>query len=403
MNFLLQLPNALLALTALILPLLIHLSRRSEQKPTDFAALRWLSAQLRPRRKWVFQEILLLLLRLLLLIALALFLAKPVSMQSASPKHWVVVVPGSDLGATKNLPAYKESEWHWLSPGFPEYENKPDGLSIPVSSLLRELDAQLPANTALTVIVPESLAGLDGERIRLSHKVNWKITPGKQNNIAVIPAQAAMTEVFLNNDDAARVRFAIRHDNKHLDEAMYFRAAHVAWQAENKPNETDVIDSADISSPLKQNSNTLVWLAAGELPTEIREWAKKGGTIIASNETLEPEIKSGAVAWRNEQGKILARVAPFGQGRILQWQQALKPEVMPELLDANFPDHLKALLQAAAPAPTRALAISQTPLTGAKAFAEAPHSLQIWLALFISLLFFLERRLANAPRRWSAV
>lgn len=424
MNFSLLLPGALLALTAVILPLLIHLSRRSEQKPTDFAALRWLSAQLRPRKKLVFQEIPLLLLRLLLLIALAVFLAKPVSLQSGSPKRWVVVVPGSAVSAAKNLPAYKKTEWkapewHWLSPGFPDYENKPDGSSIPVSSLLRELDAQLPANTALTIFVPEELAGLDGERIRLSRKVEWKIVPGKQNSVT--PAQAGaqklnasdaislgprqehsgMTKLFLNSDQATRIRFAIRHDNKHLDEARYFRAAYVAWQAENRPDEKDAVDSADIASPLKQNSNSLVWLAAGELPAEIREWAQKGGTIIVSKETPVPEIKSGAVAWRNQQGKVLARVTPLGQGRILQWQQVLKPEAMPELLDANFPDHLKALLQAAAPAPMRALATSQNPLTGAKAFAEVPHSLQIWLALLIAVLFFLERWLANVARRWS--
>ncbi len=419
MNFSLLLPGALLALTAVILPLLIHLSRRSEQKPTDFAALRWLSAQLRPRRKWVFQEILLLLLRLLLLIALAVFLAKPVSLQSASPKHWVVVVPGSDVRAGKNLPVDKESEWHWLSPGFPEYQNKPDGSSIAISSLLRELDAQLPINTELTVVVTESLSGLDGERIRLSRKVQWKVVPGEKNTVT--PAQAGaqrldvpdskslgprqehsgMTEVFLNNDDATPIRLAIRYDRAHAENAIYFRAVHATWQAELKANEKEAIDAADIASALKQDRTALIWLSSGTLPTEIREWAKKGGTIIASKETLVPEIKSGVVAWRNEQGKILVRVVPHGQGRILQWQQALKPGVMPELLDANFPDHLKALLQAAVPAPTRALATSQIPLTGAKASTETPHSLQIWLALLIAVLFFLERWLANAPRRWS--
>ena len=183
---------------------------------------------------------------------------------------------------------------------------------------------------------------------------------------------------------------------------MYFRAAHVAWQAENKPNKKVAMDSADISSPIKQKSDTLIWLATGELPSEIREWAMKGGNIIVAKETLVPEIKTSAVAWRNEQGKILARVASLGQGRILQWQQALKPEAMPELLDANFPDHLKALLQTASPAPTRALAKSQSPSTGAKAFAEAPQSLQIWLALLIAFLFLLERWFANSARRWSA-
>ncbi|MGH8499280.1 MAG: BatA domain-containing protein, partial [Methylococcales bacterium] len=158
MNFALLLPSALLALTALVLPLLIHLSRRSEQKPTDFAALRWISAQLRPRRKLVFQEILLLLLRLLLLIALAFFLAKPVSMQSASPKHWVIVLPGANVDMAKDLPSRQTSEWHWLAPGFPDFEGIRMSSDIPLGSLLRELDAQLPANTAITVVVPETLS-----------------------------------------------------------------------------------------------------------------------------------------------------------------------------------------------------------------------------------------------------
>jgi hypothetical protein len=97
----LLLPSALAALAALLLPLIIHLSRRSEQRVTDFAALRWLSIKLRPRRKIIFQEKLLLLLRLLLLIALALFLAKPVSFHTPAAKHWVLVVPGVDIDAVK--------------------------------------------------------------------------------------------------------------------------------------------------------------------------------------------------------------------------------------------------------------------------------------------------------------
>src|SRR5690606_38671272 len=44
MNPLLLLPAGLTALTALALPLLIHLARRQQQRPTVFAALRWLQA-----------------------------------------------------------------------------------------------------------------------------------------------------------------------------------------------------------------------------------------------------------------------------------------------------------------------------------------------------------------------
>ncbi|TQT81878.1 hypothetical protein DB758_11845, partial [Xanthomonas perforans] len=51
MNLLLLFPTGLAALAALLLPLLIHLARRSEHRPTDFAALRWLRALPRPRHR----------------------------------------------------------------------------------------------------------------------------------------------------------------------------------------------------------------------------------------------------------------------------------------------------------------------------------------------------------------
>ena len=61
------LPGALAALAALILPIIIHIARRSEQHPTDFAALRWLSERPRPRSRLRLDEWPLLVLRLLLL------------------------------------------------------------------------------------------------------------------------------------------------------------------------------------------------------------------------------------------------------------------------------------------------------------------------------------------------
>src|SRR3546814_121961 len=71
-------PAALTALAALALPLLIHLTRRSDRQLLDFAALRWLRAKERARRRLRIDEWPLLVLRLLLLAALVLLLAQPV-------------------------------------------------------------------------------------------------------------------------------------------------------------------------------------------------------------------------------------------------------------------------------------------------------------------------------------
>ncbi len=78
MSFGLLLPAGLAALFALLLPLLLHLHRRTEQQPAMFAALRWLQGRQRPQRRIRFEEWPLLALRLLLLAALALLVAQPV-------------------------------------------------------------------------------------------------------------------------------------------------------------------------------------------------------------------------------------------------------------------------------------------------------------------------------------
>ena len=78
MNLAFLLPAGLAALAALVVPLLLHLARRHEQTPTDFAALRWLRQKPKPRHRIRFDEWPLLLLRLLLLALLSLWLARPV-------------------------------------------------------------------------------------------------------------------------------------------------------------------------------------------------------------------------------------------------------------------------------------------------------------------------------------
>jgi hypothetical protein len=389
----LLLPAALAALAALLIPLIIHLSRRSEQRITDFAALRWLSIKLRPRRRIIFQEIVLLLLRLLLLMAIVLFLAKPVSFHAPAAAHWVVVATEVDSDAINTLAFEKSSQWHWLAPGFPDYAQKIDVSDFPISSLLRELDAQLPENTKLTVIVPETLGGLDGERIRLSRKVDWKVFASKKTE--TIPVKEK-----LETKNTDTIRLAIRFDQQHAESLVYFRAAHAAWQLDE--NKKTVLDIADTAAALPSDHNTLLWLASGELPIDVRGWISKGNTLIATNDIAIAEMKSAVPVWRDQHGNILLLSAGLGHGRVLQWQHALKPSMMPELLEADFPLRLQSVLEATPIPPSKAYAATQAPLSATIAWPKPPQSLQSWLAVLIVLLFMLERWLASSARRWSA-
>ncbi|MEG2981926.1 MAG: BatA domain-containing protein, partial [Stenotrophomonas sp.] len=158
MSLLWLFPAGFIALAALLLPLLIHLARRSEQRIIDFAALRWLSAKPRPRRRIRFDEWPLLLLRLLLLAFLAVLLARPALMGVPDTQQRVAVLPGVDLAAAQRAVGNADAQWLWLAPGFPRIDKSaaPQGPQ-PVSSLLRELDAALPIDAALTVVVPSVL------------------------------------------------------------------------------------------------------------------------------------------------------------------------------------------------------------------------------------------------------
>ena len=141
MNLVWLFPAGLTALAALLLPLLIHLARRDEQQRIDFAALRWLSARPRPRRRIRFDEWPLLLVRLLLLALLAVLLARPAlhGIEDETPR--VAVAPGVDATAARNALASDKAQWLWLAPGFPAFDMPPPRPAQPLASLLRELDA----------------------------------------------------------------------------------------------------------------------------------------------------------------------------------------------------------------------------------------------------------------------
>ncbi len=374
-------PAALAALIAVIVPLVIHIARRSEQQPTDFAALRWLRQKPRPRSRLRFDEWPLLLLRLLLLALVALFLARPVLWGAADQSPYVAVVPGARVDPA----AFPDARLHWLAPGYPALDTPPPAATIPLASLVRQLDADVPQGAPITIVTPQVIEGADAQRIRLSRRVSWRIQPGAMP-AARVPAAPAPS-------------LAIRYDAAHADALRYLRAAALAWQPQGRAADPDLGDAA---APLPDPRHLLAWLAAGTVPQAVRDRAARGGTVLLSHDARAPDGLAFVTIWRDDEGAPLAEVATIGSGRMVRLTRPLRPAAMPVLLDADFPTQLRALLSPPVAAPSRVAARDYAPLIGASPADLPPQPLQPWLGLLIALLLCAERWMATRRSRSSA-
>ena len=250
MSFSLLLPAAMAALGALLLPLLIHLARRSQMRPTSFAALRWLRRETRPQRRLRFEEWPLLLLRLLLLALLALWLARPALHGDQAGAAALVAVPGVDVEAVRAL-AGEGVQPRWLAPGFPELSQAPPATPVPISSLLRQLDMELPPDSSVTVAVPARLEGLDAQRPVLSRAVEWRVLPG------AMPAREA--------PQRSPPKLAVRYGESDAPGLRYLRAAALAWHdGEGVPE--DAFCAGPAAGPVDPQASHLAWLVPGPLP-----------------------------------------------------------------------------------------------------------------------------------------
>lgn len=373
MSLALLFPLGLLALTALLLPLLIHLARRQQHAPLDFAALRWLQARMRPRSKVRVDEWPLLLVRLLLLAALALLLARPVLQGSRGTMAAVTVVaPGLDGAALRGKDT--EGDWRWLAPGFPALQQRPAATAQPLASLLRELDQALPTGTPLVVFVPDPLPGLDGERIRLSRNVQWRPV-----SMPVGPPAGALRAPRLHlggsGDPAAR----------HVLDAVQR-----AWTNQAP---TD----AGTGGTAPDDGQIGVWLANTPLPPSWQSWLAGGGTVLRVTAPIKDDA-AWVAALRDAQGATVLEQRAEGRGRLLRFSAALSAAALPIVTEDTFPRRLLQVLQPL-PAPALADATDQAPLGGAAPAAVEPRELAPWLLLVIVLLFALERWLATSARR----
>jgi hypothetical protein len=367
-SLLLIAPLGLAALVALALPLLLHIRRRTEEVPLDFAALRWLEALPKPRQRLRFDEWLLLALRLLLVAALALLLARPAVLGWEDDAPRVLAAPGVDVAAARAA-AGPEAEIRWIEPG------------APVSSTIRQFDAELPPGASLTILVPEVLAGVDAARLRLTNKVEWRVVKGAPGAVAT-PEPVAPA-------------LAVRHPAEDAGAVRYFRAATAAWS--DSPR-----FEAAAGEALPPRGTVLVWLNPGPLPPAVSDWVSSGGTaLLASTADLAMPAAS-AILWTDEAGRALVEGGPLGAGRVLRFTRPLVPAAMPDLLDARFAEGLRDLVSPPAPPPARVNAAIFAPTADVQPFPLPPRELSRWLAVLIAVLFLAERWLATRRRRFAA-
>ena len=154
-------PAALTALAALLIPIVLHLARRNQLKQVDFSALRWLHVKPRPRQRLRFEDIPLLLLRLFLLALLVLWLAQPVLRDWHSTSTYVAVMPGITPAQVAAQAFPERARLHWLAPLFPPIDKPLTTTAVPVASLLRQLDAELPGDVPIIVLASAVFDGAD--------------------------------------------------------------------------------------------------------------------------------------------------------------------------------------------------------------------------------------------------
>lgn len=379
----LLLPAGLAALAALLIPLVIHIARRTEQRTILFAALRWLEARPRPRAQRRLDELALLAARLALLALLALYLAQPVIWNVQDRRPVIAVMPVLGRAAVP-APQIEGRRAVWLAPGFPPFSAPlPTQSAKPakISSLLRQLDAELPAGAALDVFVPATLDDADGERPRLSRAVRWRVLsdPGPAASKQSLPPPPLV--VRYAPDGAARAR--------------WFRAAAQAWV---EPGVAPAFEADTIARPIAQGAHNVIWLAPGPAPEALIEWVRRGGVALLAHDAKLPAQGEAVTLWQDAEGAPLITSEALGAGRVLRLQRPLVPAAMPALLEPDFPRVLARLLQPTPP-PTRVRAFDYAPLLVKAARPDRAYfPLQAWFALAAALMFILERWLATRAR-----
>jgi len=191
-------PLWLAALSALAIPLFIHLRRRRIGRRLQVGSLRHLTGAATPRRRQLrIREPWLLLLRMGILAALALALAGPALIRREAPRRWALVMPrlAGSRAAAVVVDSLRRSgaDLRLLAPGFPPMDSRSPradatGSTPDLWSLLRAASGELPPGSSIVAVVEPSLALARGRRPRLPVRAAIRSIPRSGNDTAAVEA-----------------------------------------------------------------------------------------------------------------------------------------------------------------------------------------------------------------------
>jgi len=405
-------PGWLLGLTAVSIPLALHLWSRRGGRPIRVGSIRLLlGAPLATRRSWAVQDPALLLIRSAVLAVLALALAGPYwAPRIASTSRWALVaddVAGRnvlvDSLARAGLVVYPADSSPALEP--------PQNLW----AVLSDADHAAPPGTRFDLFAPQRLRYFRGVRPAIGAPVEWHArgAAGSPSSGPVTRAAARLVTMFV---DASRT-----------DDARYVRAAiEAAGQATGIPA---IVTMGTAGGP----ADWIVWLSSRPVPATVLERIHRGATLLTDAGSAPPsdhrsrillvdrpadawlarrsdEADSGASLWSDGSGRPLLTVAREGAGLHYRFHGRFHPAWSELVLRAAFPEALAriwvgpdsvgsfrderpiALSQLLPTRDSTAISPPTQPPTGRRSLF-----LPVWLLALA--LFGVERWLAAQPRR----
>jgi len=408
-------PLGLLALAALLVPILIHLIRRPVPV-VRLGSLRFLTESHRRLKSVRWRDILLLVLRLGLLAALALLLAAPRwEPRAPKPVHWLLAVPGASLDEAAR------TEWErlraegfearLLAAGFPRIDTLDVEMEPTVPdawSLLREAGLRLSPGSRIVVFGPPRLAFFRGSRPALAGvEVRWRTTDGASLRTAIDSSQSLPP-----------ARIAVRAAADRAEDARHVRAVVMALSAAGRnvmltEEEPDwIFQLGAVTLPdawqarVEQGANLVTDAAAGR---ETVRFFEAGGSSIRLRRRAAAPASSAAPVLVDSMGEPLLTVERTGAGRHWRFASRFHPEWNDWPLGTAFPAWWADQFQPEPASPDdRLLATAQTePQTVEAGSVEAQSrmpslastDLRALCWILAASLFVLERALTYRGRR----
>ena len=190
---------------------------------------------------------------------------------------------------------------------FPRSKHRPTSAPLPIASLLRELDADLPRDTTLAVVVPDAA--------RRSRRRTADACRVRSIGMSCRPDGRANRRARTNGDDRLAVRYAPSAEAR----VAYLRAAVTALNAREPVTSTLDARAQDVAPGRR------IAMSSSGLAPRRRRRSRHGSKPAALRSSMTQPGATGAPVWRDADGNVLARVQPLGRGRLVALAAALTP------------------------------------------------------------------------------